>query len=118
MAPPLRAGEAVTYQCERRRREHIEVGWTYGYSATDPYPVRLVEWTRPPERASWRGAAGTGSSCVRGGFASSTPDHRRHHDRPVALLVTGSRGSTKGTDHTVGLARKAGYPVDRRVWIP
>lgn len=39
---------------------------------------------------------------------------RGYEPRVLALVDSTSR--TKGTGHTVGLARKAGYPVDRRVW--
>lgn len=39
----------------------------------------------------------------------------RGYEPRVLALVDGS-SRTKGADHTVGLARKAGYPVDRRVW--
>lgn len=35
---------------------------------------------------------------------------------PRVLALVDSTSRTKGTGHTVGLARKAGYPVDRRVW--
>lgn len=36
--------------------------------------------------------------------------------KPRVLALVDSTSRTKGTGHTVGLARKAGYPVDRRVW--
>lgn len=37
---------------------------------------------------------------------------------PRVLALVDGASRTKGTDHTVGLARKAGFPVDRYVWTP
>lgn len=44
------------------------------------------------------------------------PEQVTFGHEPRVLALVDSTSHKKGTDHTVGLARKAGYPVDRRVW--
>ena len=57
------------------------------------------------------------------GTTSAQPAHGQRRDararrsrlRARVLALVDSTSRTNGTGHTVGLARKAGYPVDRRV---
>lgn len=114
--PDLWAHEAVC----ARAREFGVVRWSYCYHPDGRLSRSIVVEGVAYDLRDSRWNDGDPGPLTRNTYMvnEAVPKAVARGYEPRVLALVDSTSRTKGTDHTVGLARKAGYPVDRRVWTP